>query len=522
MLFPWEQPVQAPFPWEQPAATGMSKEDIRAALRDFDRYRHHLHIRPREGGERVPFRLNTAQKVLHARLEAEKKKFGRIRALIPKARRMGVSTYVGGRFFHQTATMFGRRAQVVAHRTDSASNLHREIKEFYNGLPLPMRPSLGASNARELIFDKLKSLYKVASAEGGDIGRSDDFHDLHLSEAAFFDNTEDLASGLLQTVQDLDGTEIIEESTGNGQSGMFYNQCEQAMAENNEGLWRCHFLPWSIMPEYAAAPPQGWRAPQEFEDYGRLHSLTREQLYFLFVKNYTIATMNGGQPEVIHRLTRQEYPATYAECFMADSTLDFFRASVVAAAMAAKPSPSAGALKILAIDPAGDGQDDPFVCDRQGSAIGSRVWGALKTRDANVQCDWLVSTFKKFDMDCIAIDTTGGYGRDLVAGCRLRLKFLDPMKVIPVVFSYGANNGVLYGNRRAELYDKLQRWFEGNVSVPNDKLLQEEAAAYKWGIGGCRRDDKSRLLMTPKEKIRAQIGRSPDRLDACAVSMAVE
>ena len=58
--------------------------------------------------------------------------------------------------------------------------------------------------------------------------------------------------------------------------------------------------------------------------------------------------------------------------------------------------------------------------------------------------------------------------------------------------------------------------------MPNDKLLQEECAAYKWGQGGCRRDEKARLFMTLKEKIRAEIGRSPDRLDACAVSMAIE
>ena len=61
-----------------------------------------------------------------------------------------------------------------------------------------------------------------------------------------------------------------------------------------------------------------------------------------------------------------------------------------------------------------------------------------------------------------------------------------------------------------------------NVSMPNDKLLQEEAAAYKWGLGGCRRDEKMRLFMTLKEKIKKEIGRSPDRLDACAVSMAVD
>lgn len=496
---------------------------MRAKLRDFDWYREKfLRVRPRAGGERIPFILNNAQRVLHSRVEAERKTFGLVRALIPKARRMGVSTYIGGRYFHRTATEYGRRAQVVAHRSDSATNLHREIKEFYEGVPLSVRPHLGASNARELIFDKLKSLYKVASADGGDIGRSDDFHMLHLSEAAFFDNTEDLSSGLLQTVQQLPGTEIAMESTGNGQSGMFFNMCEEANRQNNKGLWRIHFLPWSVMPEYRAEVPFAWKAPKEFEDYARLHGLDREQLYWFWTQNFTLSTMNGGQPETIHRLTRQEYPAIYSECFMADSTLDFYPASLVQAAMTRQPAPSAGALKLLCVDPAGDGQDKPFVCDRQGSAIGARVWGELTNRDYNVQADWLKATYERFDMDAILIDATGGYGKGLIDATRLRLRGHGPEKVVAVTFSHGAMNEILYGNRRSELHDKFQRYLQSDVSIPNDKMLQEEAAAYKWGQSGCRRDEKARLFMTPKEKIRAEIGRSPDRLDVCAVSMAVD
>lgn len=509
------------FPWEA-APVVASKEAQRAKLRDFDYYRKYLQIRPRAGGERIPFVLNNAQKALHQRIERERAEFGMVRALIPKARRMGVSTYIGGRYFHRTATEFGRRAQVVAHRTDSATNLHREVKEFYLGLPAAMQPHVSLSNARELIFDKLKSLYKVASAEGGDIGRSDDFHLLHLSEAAFFDNTEDLSSGLLKTVLGLPGTEIAMESTGNGQSGMFYNMCEQAHRDQNKGEWRIHFLPWHLMPEYRMAVPQGWKAPKEFEDYAKMHGLDREQLYWFWKENYTTAVMNGGQPEVIHRLSRQEFPAIYSECFMADSTLDFFPASTVAAAMNRKAAPSAGALKLLCVDPAGDGQDKAFVCDRQGSAIGARVWGELANKDYNVQADWLSQTFDRFNMNMILIDTTGGYGKGLLDACRLRLHRIGAEKVVGVTFSWGAMNDVLYGNRRSELHDKFQRWLQGDVSMPNDKLLQEEAAAYKWGVGGCRRDEKARLFMTPKEKIRAEIGRSPDRLDACAVSMAVD
>lgn len=521
-MLPWEQAaVQQRMPWEYPAAS--DKEAQRAKLRDFDYYREKfLRIRPREGGERIPFILNNAQRVLHARLEEEKQTFGMVRALIPKARRMGVSTLIGGRFFHQTATQFGRRSQVVAHRTDSAANLHREIKEFCNGLPLSLQPSVGATNARELIFDKLKSLYKVASAEGGDIGRSDDFHALHLSEAAFMENVEDLSSGLLQTVQDLPGTEEVLESTGNGKSGMFYNMCQQAHSENNKGLWRLHFLAWCIMPEYRVAVPFAWQAPKEFEDYGRMHGLDREQLYWFWTKNYTLATMNGGQPETIHRLTRQEYPATYSECFMADSTLDFYPASLVEAAMLRQARPAYDGLKILAIDPAGDGQDQPWVCDRQGPAIGSRVWGALTTRDYNVQADWLIQTFDRFNMDVIAVDRTGGYGKGLVDALRLRMLRRGPEKIVPIDFSWGAVNQLAYGNRRAEIHDKLGELIAKGASMPNDKLAQEEGAAYKWGLADCRRDEKGRLFMTAKEKIKKALGRSPDRWDSMAVSCAID
>lgn len=506
-------------PWEQPAE--QRKEDIRAVLKDFDQYRERfLRVRRKTGGERVPFILNAAQRLLHARVEAERQKFGMVRCLIPKARQMGVSTYVGGRFFHRTATGFGQRAQVVAHRSDSATNLHREIKEFYAGLPRPIKPSLGATNAREIVFDALKSLYKVAAADGGDIGRSDNFQLLHLSEAAFFDATEDLSSGLLQTVADMPGTEIAIESTGNGQSGMFYSMCEQAHREQNKGEWRLHFLPWHIMPEYQSGVPDGWAPPKEFVEYARLHGLRTEQVYWFWRANSRIASMNGGQPEVIHRLTRQEYPATYAECFMADSTLDYFPASLVAAAMTRKPSPSAGALKILAVDPAGDGQDKPFVCDRQGPALGARVWGEITNRDHNVQADWLVQTFERYDMDVIIVDI-GGPGLGLYNALKLRMQRRGPEKLIGLNFGWGALDDTKYGNRRAEIHAKFLDWMQHDVSLPNDKLLQEECAAYKWGTGLCRRDEKARLFMTPKLRIKADIGRSPDRLDACVVSMGV-
>jgi hypothetical protein len=229
--------------------------------------------------------------------------------------------------------------------------------------------------------------------------------------------------------------------------------------------------------------------------------------------------MNGGTPDTIHRLTKQEFPATYAECFMTDSTLDFFPASLVQQAMLSKHEPTVGALKIISVDPAGDGSDDPWVCDRQGCVIGKRIWGAIKSKDQNVQADWLVSAFRRFAMDVILIDS-GGLGKGLVDACRLRMRNQSD-RVVSVNFGSGANNAVQFGNKRAELHFKFQMWLQGQVRMPNDKMFQEECATYKWGSGGCRRDELARLFMTPKEKIRMEIGRSPDRLDAVVNSFGV-
>ena len=495
-------------------------EAVRDILKSFARYREKfLKIRPREGGERKLFVLNAAQTLLDRRLEHELKTYGRIRALIPKARRMGVSTYIGSRFFYKTATQKGRRAHVVAHRSDSASNLFREVKLFYESLPEPWQPHIGASNARELIFDVLQSVYKVSSAEGGDIGRSDDTHYLHLSEAGFFDNTEDLSSGLLKTVLDQANTEVMFESTGNGASGMFFNMCEQAHSEKNLGLWRLHFLPWHIMPEYTFPVPEKWEAPREFSDYAKLHGLSRDRIYWFWRQNYDLAIMNGGNVDTIHRLTRQEFPATFMECFSTDSTLDFFPASLVAQAMVGTARPAAGVLKVIAVDPAGDGVDETFVCDREGTAIGKRIWGAIKSGNQNVQADWLVDAYRRFDMDVICIDSTG-LGKGLVDATRLRMREKAD-RVVSVNFSHGAQNSVQFANKRAELHFRFQLWLNGSVSMPNDKMLQEECAAYKWGTAGCRRDELARLYMTPKEKIRSELGRSPNRLDGVVVSFGV-
>src|SRR3974390_3454378 len=84
---------------------------------------------------------------------------------------------------------------------------------FHEHMPEAIRPSIGTSNAEELIFDRIDSGYIVTVATNEGTGRSATDQCLHASEAAFWQDLPQQAASLMQTVPDTADTEIIIEST---------------------------------------------------------------------------------------------------------------------------------------------------------------------------------------------------------------------------------------------------------------------------------------------------------------------
>ena len=76
--------------------------------------------------------------------------------------------------------------------------------------------AVGTSNAEELTFERIDSGYIVAVATGEGIGRSATAQLLHASEVGFWPDLPLQMASLMQTVPDIDGTEVILESTANG------------------------------------------------------------------------------------------------------------------------------------------------------------------------------------------------------------------------------------------------------------------------------------------------------------------
>jgi hypothetical protein len=284
------------------------EKELRRRFRDDFRYYapRCLKIRVKSGAVRA-MALNEAQLYLDQKLAEQIAKTGRVRVLVLKGRQQGCSTYVQGRYFHKVTHRRGTKAFILTHLDDATNNLFGMAKRFYEHCPEVVRPSLRASNAKELIFDRLDSGYKVGTAGSKGTGRGETIQLFHGSEVAYWPNADTHVAGALQAVPDEPGTEIILESTSNGRKGLFYEMCAAAM--RGEGEYILVFIPWFWQPEYRKTPPEGFQPTPDELAYQEAYSLDIEQIAWRRAK---IVELNG-----IHNF-RREYPATPEEAFSAE------------------------------------------------------------------------------------------------------------------------------------------------------------------------------------------------------------
>lgn len=284
------------------------EQAIRQRLKDDFRHyaRKCLRIRTKAGAVQ-PLELNDAQVYIHDRLEEQKRETGRVRALVLKGRQQGCSTYVEGRFYQITTHNKGVQAFILTHVDDATANLFGMAKRYHEHCPKAVKPSTRSSNAKELIFDRLDSGYKVGTAGSKGAGRSSTIQLFHGSEVAYWPNAEEHVAGALQAVPDAHGTEVILESTSAGPNGLFYEMCKAAQ----EGLsdYILIFVPWFWQGEYRKHFA-GWEATAEEREYGAKHGLDDEQLAW---RRSKIVELHGE-----HNF-RREYPSTVEEAFTADA-----------------------------------------------------------------------------------------------------------------------------------------------------------------------------------------------------------
>lgn len=491
------------------------KQELAALLQrklwatDFGAYAHDcLSIRTKRG-EVDPFNLNRAQQYIHDRLEAQLRETGRVRALILKGRQQGCSTYVGGRFYRHTSMNRGIRTFILTHEDQATQNLFDMVDRYHEHCPLEAKPSTGAANAKELVFDKLDSGYKVGTAGTKGVGRSSTIQLFHGSEVAFWPHADTHAAGVLQAVPEEPGTEVILESTANGIGNLFHQKWQDA--ERGIGDYIAIFVPWYWQEEYRRPVPEDWQETSEEREYRLIYGLDDSQIVW---RRNKIAELKDAA------LFKQEYPATAAEAFQMSGHDSYIKPAIVAVARKAQCAES-GPL-VVGFDPARFGDDGCAMAHRRGRKVSKVVRRyKLTTMEA---AGWAKQVLDADKPARMFIDVGGlgvgiydrlvemGYG-ETVKPVNFGSAPLEP----PKVDENGKEIGGGPANRRAEMWMASKDWLEqeGGAQIPDEDVLQGEACG-----PGYKYDSESRVLLEKKEDMRRRGVPSPDGWDAVALTFA--
>lgn len=482
-----------------------------------------LKIRTKNEGLQ-PLNLNREQAYVHAKLEDQRKRKGRVRALILKPRQRGISTYIGARGYSKATHTKGYKVMVLAHKEKASKNLYTMVKRFYEHSPQAFKPMADTKNANRMEFGALDSGFEVATAGGTEVGRSDTIQFVHWSETAFCENAQMHMDSLIDAVPDAEGTEIIMESTGNGVGGVFYNLIQEALKGESE--YEVIFFPWFWAEDYRKEVPEGWTPPATVNDkgetvnkwleYAELHDLDDEQLYWAYTKSATKAQATRTDPSLgPYWKFRQEYPATVEEAFQTSGEGGIISVDAIMRARRAElPDPPASLPIILGFDPNARGGDLSWIISRQGRVLG-RHWNKhKKTKTLQERVGMATKALDATDADMMFIDAGNG-GSDIYdVLCELGYE----ERVMLVDFAGAPDNDNEYLNKRAEMYGGARDWINdpGGADIPNDDLLHMHLSASREK----ERTTDRKLQVEEKKGIVKRVGFSPDGADATVLTFA--
>lgn len=473
---------------------------IRTRLKkDFDIYaKSILKVRTKKGIV-IPLHLNEAQFHLHKKIEEQRQKTGRVRVIILKGRQQGCSTYVQGRFYWRVTHGKGLRAFILTHAIDATTNLFEMVERFHQNCPDFAKPKTGAANSRELYFNKIDSGYKVGTAGTKATGRSQTIQLFHGSEVAFWPHAEEHAAGILQAVPDVEGSEIILESTANGMGNFFHRTWLQA--ERNDSIFMPIFIPWYWQEEYKIDDEIDIKLTEEEEEYKNTYQLSDAQIVWRRNKIQQLGSV---------ALFRQEYPGSAAEAFAAVADESLISPHLVTAAQIKKVGLEPVGAKIGGCDPARFGDDRTAFIFRQGRIVHKLKF--VKGHDVMEVTGLCVNFLKEWQLDKLFIDVVG-----LGAGIVDRLRELGYGSVIiPVNAASIPSNKDRYLNLRAEMWDKMRQWFaDAPVEIPSDQALVTDLTCPQYSF-----DSNGRLKIESKDEIKKRGLQSPDLADALALTFA--
>jgi hypothetical protein len=357
-------------------------------------------IRDRQGRVR-PLIANAAQKFFDARRGRQN--------IVLKARQMGMTTWVAGRFFLRTITNPGVLTVQVAQNRMAAESIFGIVERMWQNLPSGLREgplARSRANVGQMVFPALDSEFRVWSAGDENAGRGLSIQNLHCSEVSRWPGDAAATLAGLRAALAPEG-ELVLESTPNGAYGAFYEEWGRGVSDagSDAGLVR-HFLPWWMEPAYVSEEVAAESMTNEESALVAMHGLSGTQIGF-----------RRGLERSFGGLRSQEFAEDAETCFRATGDCCFDteaiekRLTELASNAEARRSaggllvwmvPLAGRDYIVAVDTAGGGANGDFA--------------AVQVIDAatGVQCAELQERLDPLELAKVAAKVAREYGGALV------------------------------------------------------------------------------------------------------------
>ena len=286
--------------------------------------------------------------------------------IVLKARQMGITTWISARLFLRTITRPGTVTLQVAHTRSAAESIFRIVQRMWEELPPELRDGplrRSRANVGQMLFPRLDSEFRIASACDEGVGRGLTLQNLHCSEVSRWPgNAAEILAGLRAALT-TDG-ELVLESTPNGAQGAFYDEwCAGSdVARSESGLVR-HFFPWWLEPAYRGPAVDATSITMEERELVARHGLSAEQIGF-----------RRGLERSYGLLRSQEFVEDAESCFRTSGACCFDVAAIerravdVPAAISTRLGgalqiwlpPVAGKEYLVAVDSAGGGAEGDY------------------------------------------------------------------------------------------------------------------------------------------------------------------
>ena len=471
--------------------------------------------------------LNPVQMALHEACEAIKHETGFLYAIVLKARRMGVSTYVAARFFahaHLASPDNPVRGYVLCQDDKLAKKLLRMYSLMWEQHEPVLRIARTRSNDHEMVLEN-GSAFEVNTASTPSGGRGGGVTRFHGSEVAYWDHAEEHAAGSMQQVSRLPGAEMILESTANGASGSFYERWRSAELGRNR--FKPLFYPWTMMPDYVEAVPAGFSLSRERPndvipseaEYAEVYGVSMGQMAW---RRGTIEEFGADGSDGALVFAR-EYPVTADEAFLSASGLTFIAPAVVEAARL-RPTAVVGADMayplVMGLDPA----------PQHGEASSALVWrrGKICYRIERIRgldpVSLAMRVYREFmdsEAERLYVDEgEGGGGHTVVT--HLQGLAGSAGRVVGVRFGNRAQDPSLYANVRAEIWSRMAKWLQDGGAIPDERPVPGQATlASELLLPQLKHGGEKRVQLEAKHEVSKRLGShaaSPDGADALATT----